>query len=310
MEHQLSNDYVIRARYTNKDVKSAIEDAGIRNNEGSEAYIIGNPGSGLHLELLNELGYTRAATPQRRYDALEIALEKRLSNNFYFNANYTLSRLYGNYSGLASSDEAGRTSPGVNRFFDLPFIGFTAAGEPDNGRLPTDRPHVFNLYGAYILDWMGSKTNSTELSVFQTVQSGTPNSTLISYIVPIFQTRRGDLGRNPTFSQTDFAVSHKYRFGRDNRFTLVGDLNILNLLDQDTVVGVQNVRTGVTLSPATFGLSEIAGANAFTAGTLATQINTYLQGTPTALNRTRTDYGQANAFQGARSVRFGFRLLF
>ncbi|MCA1639974.1 MAG: TonB-dependent receptor plug domain-containing protein [Acidobacteria bacterium] len=310
MEHQLASDYVVRGRYTRKEVKSAIEDAGIRNNEGSEAYIIGNPGEGLHLELLNQLGYARAATPQRQYDAFELTLEKRLSNNYYFNVNYTLSRLYGNYSGLASSDEAGRTSPGVNRFFDLPFIGFTATGELDNGRLGTDRPHVFNAYGAYIFDWFGNKTNSTEFSVFQTVQSGTPQSTLVGFIVPIFESRRGDLGRTPRFSQTDIAVSHKYRFGRDNRFTLVGDLNILNLLDQDTVTGLQTVRSAVTTNPANFGLSEIAGANAFASGALSSQINTFLQGTPTVRNRLNASYGMANAFQGPRSVRFGFRLLF
>ena len=73
----------------------------------------------------------------------------------------------------------GRLSPGVSRAFDLPFIGFTAEGEPDNGRLPTDRPHVFNIYGAYIFNWMGSKTNSTEFSAFQTVTSGTPQTTSI-----------------------------------------------------------------------------------------------------------------------------------
>ncbi len=310
MEHQLASDYVVRGRYTRKDVKSAVEDAGIRNNEGSEAYIIGNPGSGLHLEQLNQLGYTRAATPQRQYDAFEIVLEKRLSKNYYFNLNYTRSRLYGNYSGLASSDEGGRTSPGVNRFFDLPFIGFTAAGETDNGLLATDRPNVFNAFGAYIFDWMGNKTNSTEFSFFQTVQSGTPQTTLINFIVPIPETRRGDLGRTPRFSQTDIAVSHKYRFGRDNRFTVVGDLNILNLLNQDIVTSLFTTKTGVTLSPATFGLSEIAGANAFTSGELSGRINTFLQGTPTALNRLNSAYGQANGFQGPRSVRFGFRLLF
>jgi hypothetical protein len=307
MEHQFARNYVIRGRYTYKDVKNAVEDAGIRNNEGSEAYIIGNPGSGLHLEILNQLGYERPVTPQRRYDAFELTLEKRLSNNYYFNANYTLSRLYGNYSGLASSDEAGRTSPGVNRFFDLPFIGYTAAGQPDNGRLATDRPHVFNIYGAYILDWWGSKANSTEFSVFQTVQSGTPQTTLIGFIVPIPEIRRGDLGRTPTFSQTDFAVSHKYRFGRDQRFTFVGDLNILNLFDQDTVTGLFTTRSGVTTSPATFGLNEVAGANALTSGALATQIATYLQGAP---NRTNIAYGQPNAFQAARSIRFGMRFLF
>lgn len=317
-EHQMARDYVVRARYTNKDVKSAVEDAGIRNNEGSEAFVIGNPGEGLHLEVLNQLGYAKAAKAQRRYDAFEIALEKRLSNNYYFNANYTLSRLYGNYSGLASSDEIiaatglGRAAPGSNRFFDLPFIGFTAAGEPDNGLLATDRPHVFNLYGAYIFDWMGSKTNSTELSLFQTVQSGTPQTSLINFNTSTIFTKRGDLGRTPTFSQTDIAVSHKYRFGRDNRFTLVGDLNILNLLDQDTVTGLSTLLTGpgISLTPTTFGLTEVAGTNAFTSGALLSQINTYLQGTPTVRNRTTALYGQPNAFQAPRSVRFGFRLLF
>ena len=45
------------------------------------------------------------------------------------------------------------SSPGVNRFFDLPHLGFTAAGAPDNGRLATDRPHVFNASGTYMLNW-------------------------------------------------------------------------------------------------------------------------------------------------------------
>ncbi len=324
-EHQLMSDYVIRGRYTNKDVKKAIEDAGIYNLEGSEAFVIANPGEGLHLQLLNELGYQKSTKPQRRYDAMEITLEKRLSNNYYFNVNYTLSRLYGNYSGLASSDEVtvatgqGRTAPGVNRFFDLPFIGFTATGEPDNGRLATDRPHVFNAFGAYIFDWMGSKSNSTEISAFQTFQSGTPQTTLISYSTPVIFTKRGDLGRTPTFSQTDIAFSHKYRFGRDDRFTMVGDLNILNLFDQDTVTGLNTLLTGpgITLQPSTFGLTVpgggsnyVAGANAFTSGALLQPIQTYLQGTPTVLNRKTALYGTPSSFQAPRSVRFGFRLLF
>lgn len=238
-ERQLSRDYVLRARYTFKNVDSAVEDAGIRNAEDSEAYIVGNPGEGLHLELLKQLGYEKSIKPQRRYDGLEFVVEKRLSNNYYFNVNYTLSRLYGNYSGLASSDEAGltgnaRLAPGVTRSFDLPYIGFTATGEPDNGRLETDRPHVFNAYGAYIFDWFGSKANSTEFSAFQTVASGTPQTTriyIVSNITPTIFTKRGDLGRSPTFSQTDFNITPRYRFGRDNRFTVVGDLNFLNLFD-------------------------------------------------------------------------------
>src|SRR6185503_873504 len=152
-------------RYTYKNVVKAVEDAGVRNPQDSEAYIIGNPGEGLHLQTLKDLGYIKSTTPQRRYDGLEFILEKRLSRNWYFNANYTFSRLFGNYSGLASSDEPhlvdGRLAPGVSRAFDLPFIGFTANGVKDNGRLQTDRPHVFNIFGAYIFDWMGRRTNST-----------------------------------------------------------------------------------------------------------------------------------------------------
>jgi hypothetical protein len=317
LERQLSRDYVFRARYTFKNVDSAVEDAGIRNSEDSEAYIVGNPGSGLHLDFLKQLGYAKSIEPQRRYDAAEFVVEKRLSNNYYFNVNYTYSRLYGNYSGLASSDEAGRTAPGVNRFFDLPYIGFTAAGEPDNGRLETDRPHVLNAYGAYIFDWAGSKTNSTELSVFQTFTSGTPQTTrfyVVSNITPTILTKRGDLGRTPTFSQTDFNITHRYRFGRDNRFTLVGDLNFLNLFDQKIVTGLftsisttQSVITGPTFG---FPNNGVAFTNALTSGSLLTQINTYLNGTATVLNRKDSRYKQPSAFQDPRSVRFGFRLLF
>jgi len=322
-ERQFRTDYVFHVRYTFKNVDKAVEDAGVRNPLDSEAYIIGNPGEGLHLKFLQDLGYTKFTKPQRRYDGLEFVLERRLANNWYFNANYTYSRLFGNYSGLSSSDEinvpTGRLAPGTTRAFDLPFIGFTATGAKDNGRLETDRPHVFNVYGAYIFNWMGSKTNSTELSVFQTVTSGTPQTTrifLVSTVTPAIFLKRGDLGRSPTYSQTDFNLTHRYRFGTDNRFSIVGDLNFLNLFNQATVTNVhvvKNLNTSVITASALAGVTRPNDAtfvNAYTSGSLLAPINTYLQGTPTILNRLDARYGQPNTFQGPRAVRFGFRLLF
>jgi hypothetical protein len=315
-ERQLSRDYVFRVRYTFKNVDEAVEDAGIVNAQGSEAYIIGNPGSGLHLETLTALGYQKSTRPQRRYDGVEFVLEKRLSKNWYFNANYTYSRLFGNYTGLASSDEPhlveGRLAPGVSRAFDLPFIGFTAEGEPDNGPLPTDRPHVFNIYGAYIFDWRGSKTNSTEISAFQTVTSGTPQTTSIygqSSVTPQIFYHRGDLGRTPTFSQTDFNITHRYRFGRDNRFTFAGDLNILNLLDQDTVTGIYPTMNTTTGRPSDAGLGLTAAqyANGYTSGALLQPILNRIAASP---DRPDIRYKQPQLFQSPRQVRFGFRLLF
>jgi hypothetical protein len=322
-ERQLNRDYVFRTRFTWKYVTKAVEDAGVRNILDSEAYIIGNPGEGLHLQVLQDLGYTKSTRPQREYHGLEFVLEKRLSKNWYLNANYTLSRLFGNYSGLASSDEinvpTGRLAPGTTRAFDLPFVGFTALGTEDNGRLETDRPHVFNAYGAYIWDWMGSKTNSTEFSAFQTITSGTPQTTrifLVSTITPAIFTKRGDLGRSDTFSQTDFNITHRVRFGSDNRFTIAGDLNFLNLFDQDAVTNVfvvKNVSTAVITGPVLglgFPNNGIAFTNAYTSGALLGPINTYLEGNATNINRKDARYGQPNTFQSPRTVRFGIRFLF
>lgn len=42
------------------------------------------------------------------YDAVELALDKRHSGDWSARVSYTWSRLYGNYSGLAQSDEDGR----------------------------------------------------------------------------------------------------------------------------------------------------------------------------------------------------------
>ena len=324
-ERQIGRDYVFRARYTHKNVDEVVEDAGVRNAQDSEAYIIGNPGSGLHASFLTESGYERIVDPIRVYDALELVFEKRLSNNWYFHANYTLSRLYGNYSGLVSSDEAhltsGRTSPNVTRAFDLPFIGFTATGEKDDGPLQTDRPHVFNIYGTYIYDW-GSKTNSTEFSAFQTIASGTPQTTtafFVSSITPQLIYGRNDLGRSPTYTQTDFAVTHRYKFGRDNRFTMVFDLNMLNLWDQKTVTGlyttmnpsnrVINFSTFNPPAPAPprFTNNGPAFVNAYTSGSLLNDLNAWLDASP---DRRDARYGQPFLYQPPREVRFGFRVLF
>ncbi|MDI1241836.1 MAG: hypothetical protein PSX80_07950, partial [bacterium] len=146
------------------------------------------------------------------------------------------------------------------------------------------------------------------------------------------------------FSQTDLGITHRYRVGRDNRFTLVGDDNVLNLFNQANDLTVQNVLTNgqigftnalnsscnvsvaaaypqfVTLGPIVPGpnntctrtqtVDRPALINAWNRGELLAQTEAYLDGTATILNRTRSDYGMANRFQGPRSIRFGFRFIF
>ncbi|MFN2500148.1 MAG: TonB-dependent receptor domain-containing protein [Pyrinomonadaceae bacterium] len=317
-EKQFSRDYVFRARYTYKNVDEAVEDAGVRNAQDSEAYIIGNPGRGLHLATLQALGYTKSTRPQRRYDGLEFVVDKRLSNNWYANVNYTYSRLFGNYSGLTSSDEPhlidGRLSPGVSRAFDLPHLGFNAKGEKDNGRLQTDRPHVFNIYGAYIFDWKNNRVHSSEFSAFQTITSGQPQTTTIygaSSITPQILLERGDLGRTPTYSQTDFNFTHRYRWGQDKRFTMAFDLNFLNLWDQKTVTAiytVMNPSTAVVNGPALgFPNTTTGYSNGYADGSL---LNAIFARIASRGDRSDIRYKMPYLYQSPRAVRFGVRLMF
>jgi hypothetical protein len=321
LERDLGHHLVLSARYTRKQVDTTIEDAGFQNSEGSEAYIIGNPGQGLYQQTAEAFGYIGTLKPQRQYDALEVRVDRRFANNFFFQGSYTLSRLYGNYSGLASSDEDGRLSPNVNRFFDLPHAGYTAAGGPDNGRLPTDRPHVFKFYGAYVMNWndrFGFQNHETDFKLFTTVQSGTPVTTVVDIfnIDTIVLTERGDLGRTETFTGTDFGLSHRYRFGRDNRFTLVADLDILNIFNEANETNRQNLIniTNYDLRSPAIGLILPGDPTDPNLQRVLAIRRFQEKGAPNLINLVNTGryplYNRSSAFQGPREFRFGFRFLF
>jgi len=323
VERQLWNNFLLSARYTHKQVDRAIEDIGVFTPSGSEAYIIGNPGLGLACEVATDGGLP-CAKAQRDYDAFEIRVDKRASN-YFFNASYTLSRLFGNYSGLASSDEAalgaGRTSPNVNRFFDLPPFGFNANGEPDNGRLATDRPHVFKAFGGYSFDWGTSNTNRTTVSAFTTIQSGTPLTTIydLYQLGTTILFGRGDLGRTEMFTETDLSISHRYKFGRDNRFTVEGFVDFRNLFDEENALQAQT-----SISTTIFTAGNLTTGGCTTCTSEGSVFNTIFNGagiqTPVvnflnaqvagSAGARRNDYGLTNTFQNPRDVRFGFRFFF
>jgi hypothetical protein len=322
-EHQLGNNFLLSARYTHKQLDRAIEDVGVYNSQGSEAYIIGNPGIGLTCQIAQEANRP-CVKAQRDYDAFEIRLDKR-ATKYFFNASYTLSRLYGNYSGLASSDEAGRTSPNVSRLFDSQFAAYTAAGQPNNGRLATDRPHVFKAFGGYSFNWTDNNTNVTTVSAFTTLQSGTPLTTIMTLnnLSPFIVYGRGDLGRTEMFTETDLNVAHRYRFGRDNRFTLEPFISIRNLFDEKNVLGVDTVLSTQNFTPATLRLAR-AGCPAtacaniqavtdliISGGGILQYVENYISSPQTALaSQRRNTYGFDNSYQAPREVRFGARFFF
>lgn len=321
-EKELSDIFVLTTRYTRKNVDHAIEDHAIIGLNLGENYYIGNPGEGAVLEADRAAGYSKSAKPQRTYNGLEITLNKRLSNNYFFNANYTLSRLYGNYSGLASSDEpnvlgTGRTAPSVNRFFDYVLNGFTATGDPDNGLLATDRTHTFKAYGGYNFDWFGSRVNATELSFFQQILQGTPQTTFINVVstdIPL--TKRGDLGRTKPFYQTDISLTHRYKFGRDARYTMAFNVDLLNAFNNNSPLILNTVKYKNENSISANDIDPNFDAETQTPTAILNKVlNGQIAAQIAALNNSQTNpvsksYGSPLVYQAPRLVRFGFRFVF
>lgn len=244
------NNVVVGARYIHKDLVRTIEDVGIVVPGIGEVFYIANPGEGISLTLAGEPGIPDFPKAVREYRGLELTLERRFADNWAAFGSYTLSRLYGNYSGLASSDENGRTSPNVNRFFDHIENTFDRNGDAVFGRLGTDRPHQFKAQVLYRFDW------DLTVGVNQRITSGIPVSeeAFVGANVPFFPNGRGSLGRTPVVSQTDLSLFQDFQFGR--RYNVQLGVTVLNLFDQDTATRRANARTAGSLPLTTKGFFE------------------------------------------------------
>jgi len=237
LDHELTATTSVGFRWVRKWLNYTIEDLGWQIPRVGDVFIIGNPGFGM-------AEYTMGpdVPPQppatRDYDGVEFHVHKRLANRWYLNASYLWSRLYGNYSGLASSDEVtvgvgGRTSPNNNVVFDKIYASYDSTGskQPVMGPLATDRPHQFKTQVAYNFPF------GTTVAVNQFIASGTP-ITRFAYAVSgrtYYKGRMSD-GRTPTYSATDLNAQHEFTLPRNTRLQL--EVNVLNLLDQKAVVTV------------------------------------------------------------------------
>lgn len=315
-EREIIRNWVFTASYVHRRLDRAVEDIGNFNSQGSEVYFFGNPGFGLACEVSQGTNFP-CAKAERRYDAFEVIIDKR-GSEYFFNANYTYSRLYGNYSGLTSSDEFGRISPNITRYFDLPPYGFNASGNPDNGRLATDRPHVFKAYGGYTFRW--NTRNQTTASAFTTIQSGTPLTTVYSLynLQTSILNGRGDLGRTEIFTETDLLVSHRLKFGKNERFSFEPFAIFLNLfneqneLSRQTSISATNfTSTTLTQGGCTTCTSEAAVFNTiFNGGGIRQFVQNYLNTRGVSATGIRNDYNLPNLFQSPRYFRFGMHFLF
>ncbi len=298
LDRELSSVMSLSVRYARKWWNETIDDVGVNVPGIGEVYYIANPGVGLGASPLGAQ-FPKVPKVLNQYDGVELALRKRFSNNWQGTTSVVFSRLYGNYGGLASSDEAGRTSPNVSRYYDALYLSFDQKGKEANGKLNTDRPVQFKAQGSYSFDF------GTSVGLNFYARHGTLNSSTVSYQgVPVYYNGRGDLGRTPFVNQTDLNLLHDFKIKGDMKLTLQADIQ--NVFDQKTVTqiafaayrdalvipGFTNNPGGAFFQPNGFDTVAIQAARLPASG------------------RPDPRYTLPNSYQGARSIRVMARISF
>jgi hypothetical protein len=321
MELELSSQTVLAVRYVHNNLLRTIEDIGALVN-GDETYVYANPGEGLAKQF-----FVAGDTPvgdnpkaERTYDAVEISVRRRFGDRWFGSASYVYSKLYGNYAGLANSDEissptTNRTSataqqqggsiarPGSNvtRGWDLDELLFDSHGNKGVfGRLATDRPHVFKLYGSYRFPF------GTEFGGFFYGGSGTPVSTVVETAngIPVLVNGRGDRGRTPVFTQTDLMVAHEISMGDDGDKRLRFEFNTINLFNQKTARHIYDYVNRERNGSAGISLAD-------TDLTQGYDYNALLGQTPLGLpGALAPQFGMEDMFNNGFSGRFGIKFIF
>jgi len=256
-ERDLASDLNVGVTYTHRNLGRTLEDVALVPYSGLVdgtldfgEYFITNP--------TPEDGFPE---PSRKYDAVTFSAAKRYTpaDPWQMGGSYTWSRLKGNYEGYYRRDN-GQSDPFITSLFDFPYLldmdqpiwdqSFKYLSE--DGLLPNDRTHVFNVFGSYTLDF------GLTLGTNVRVQSGVPLTKLghneaygSDGEFPLEE--RGGSGRTPTTTSiglhADYAISTG---GRE--IALIAD--VFNLLNQQkgTTYDMEYESGGAGLVSNDFGL--------------------------------------------------------
>jgi hypothetical protein len=368
-DYQIKPGYAFEVRYDRRRLDHVIEDASLSDVNWGETYAVVNPGEGVNSTLNGYATYLASlgeafgvpgyifdakafgtctncpANPKavRNYDGLEMRLSMTPSPHWTATVSYTYSSLWGNYTGLTTTDqsdggESGRNSPDTSRAFDEPFYYFKADGTSSNGPLPTDRPNTFKANAYYAHPW--NRQHTTTIGLFQNVLEGSPVSSFIdlasaggnpleaTYLYGRGQwvdvtannnTEQITLGtpyarRTPWFLQSDLNLSHEVKMGEHKTLKLVFVAS--NAFNQHSVTayweGIDSNNAATPLDPINpttgVGVTLADGASAYQ--TLENKYN------PTAVingaNQVMksSQYGQPDLYQTPRSTRFEVHFAF
>jgi Carboxypeptidase regulatory-like domain len=366
VDYQIAKDWAFEARYDRRRLDHVIEDASLADPSNFEMYTIVNPGQGVNKTIDGYANYLQSIgsafgipnfafnanpsapfgtcptcpnNPQaiRNYDGVEIRLTKTASKGFAGMFSYTYSQLWGNYTGLTTTDQidggtTGRNSPDTTRAFDEPFYYFGANGKSTNGPLPTDRPNTFKGNAYYSLPWKGM---TTTFGLFQVAYQGSPMSSftdvgLSNGSTPFEATYIFGRGqwvnvsgaqgavafsnpysrRTPWFTQTDFNIGHSIKVNKDNEHQVLSFQGTLtNLLNQHSVVSYwQGFNSNYFTSQFFPSAQNVFGGAAFYQAA-ETGYDPAAAANNSGLIK-NNNYGQPNLWQLSRNIRLGVKFTF
>ena len=376
-DYQVRGDLAFEARYDRKRLDHVIEDASLWDPTWTEMYTIVNPGEGVNktingyanylnsigaafgnpTEIFNQNGAfgTCTSCPNnptaiRDYDGVELRLTKSTTHGWAGMFSYTYSRLWGNYTGLTTTDQVdggltGRASPNTTRSFDEPFYYFTDKGKSNAGPLPTDRPNAFKGNVYYALPWKGM---TTTLGLFQVAYQGSPVSTAMevggpypgfvgpfedAYIFGHGQwanisqdptTGAVTIGnpyarRTPWFTQSDLNFDHSFKVNKNNeRQVFDFQATLINVLNQRAVISywesAGSYWSGNSSAVLPNGVS-IGGAAFYQAAETGYNLRSGLAGVNGNVAASNgfvlgSAYGTPNIWQQARKIRLGVKFTF
>ena len=273
-EYEVMPNVAVGLKGSMREINNVVEDISV---DGGHTYFITNPGGIVTVnpitgEVLDEA--VNFPPPTRDYEALELTLNKRFSNNWQLFGSAVYSKNEGNYGGLFRQDN-GQLDPNITSLYDLPDLL-----EGAFGLLPNDREYQFKVYGSYV--WPFRLTTG----FYGQYLDGTPISKLGRHPVyganERFVTDRGSAGRTPDIWNLDAHFQYPIAFGGGNELKLIVD--VFNITDQQEAATVSQTWTN---APGLGGNLGDCGGPGTGPGTACPSGNP-LWGTPTSYQTPRT----------------------
>jgi hypothetical protein len=213
----------------------------ITDGQGNNAACFAQDGNGLNGQPAGGVvpdgipdGFT---DPVHKYWSVVFEVNKSFSHNWQLRANYTISKVFGNFEGAFRNDN-GQSDPGISSLFDFTSGSFgQLGGQFTPGVLNQDRQQVANGYFSYVFDH-GMLRNLT-LGTGVTVSTGTPVTELGSH--PVYLNAgeipiggRGALGRTPTTGFVNFHADYLVRL--TERFHLRFGTDLFNIANTKRIL--------------------------------------------------------------------------